>query len=134
MRETLTRRQQQLIAAMLQHTSLAKAAAAAHVPESTAHRWLTQPEFVVELRHARRKLTERATTNLQAGAPLCAAKLIQLALDAEMPPTIQLAAASRVLELAFRGEELQDIQERIAALETRLGEGHQPPRKGLKLA
>jgi hypothetical protein len=93
---------------------------------------MTQPEFVAELRRARRALTERATTVLQAGAAMCATKLVTMALDKDMPPSIQLAAASRVLELAHRGEELQDIQAELAELREMLADVPAP--KGLRAA
>jgi hypothetical protein len=113
----ITRRQEVFIASLLQHTSVTKAAQAVNVPESTAWRWLnSSPEFNAAYRIARRKLTENATRVFQSAASMCAAKLVQMAMDAKLPPGIQFAAASRVLELAYRGEEIEDIQAQMAEL------------------
>lgn len=113
----LTRRQEAFIASLLKHASVTKAAEAANVPESTAWRWLnSSPEFNDAYRKARRKLTENATRVFQSAATTCAAKLVQMALDVTLPPGIQFAAASRVLDLAYRGEEIQDVQIEIAEL------------------
>jgi Helix-turn-helix domain of transposase family ISL3 len=113
----ITRRQEAFIALLLQHTSVTKAAEAANVPASTAWRWLnSSPEFNAAYRSARRKLTENATRVFQSAAAACAAKLVRMALDVTLSPSIQFAAASRVLELAYRGEEIEDLQAEIAEL------------------
>jgi hypothetical protein len=112
----ISRRQEGFIALLLQHTSSTKAAEAAGVPMSTAWRWFNQPEFNDAYRVARRKLTENATRVFQSYATACAAKLVRMALDVTLPPGIQFAAASRVLDLAYRGQELEDILVEIAEL------------------
>ena len=51
---------------------------------------------------------------------MCARKLCAMALDASLNPAIQLAAASRVIEYAFRGEEIEDLAIEIAELRERI--------------
>ena len=119
----LTRRQEALITALLQHASVTKAAGAANIPESTAWRWLnSSPEFNEAYRRARRKLTENATRVFQSAATHCAAKLVHMALVPTMPVGIQYACASRVLDLAYRGEEIEDLQAEVDELKATLAE------------
>ena len=113
----LTRRQEAFIASLLEHATVKKAAQAANVPESTAWRWLnSSPEFNSAYRKARRKLSDNTTRVLQMASAACAVKLARMAHDETLPPGIQYAAASRVIELANRGEEIQDLQAELEVL------------------
>ena len=134
MRKILTQRQRALISALLEHATVARASEVAGVPLSTAHRWMTQPEFSAAVRASRRVLTDRATNILQNSMMQCAAKLRKMALDESLPPSIQFAACVRVLELGFRGEELQDIQAQLDELKEIVGVDTPPAPKRLKAA
>lgn len=57
-----------------------------------------------------------------------------MALDVELPPGIQFAAASRVVELAFRGEEIQDIQAELDELKELVAQATEGAQKGLRVA
>lgn len=127
-KKELSRRQELAITALLQYGAVSKAATACGVPESTLWRWMQQKDFSSAYRVARRTLMERSTAILQQASMMAAAKFVQLMQDPEIPPYVQLAAARSVLEFARQGQEIEDIQERIAVLEENLL-GEQPPGK-----
>lgn len=96
---------------------------------------MQQPEFVAALRASRRVLTDRATSILQISMVVCAAKLRKMALDESFPPSIQFAACVRVLELGYRGEELNDLQAEVDELKQILAQATDArARKGLRVA
>lgn len=122
----LRAKQRALISALLEHATVARASEVTGVPLSTAHRWMQQPEFVAALRSSRRVLTDRATAILQISMTVCAAKLRKMALDESLPPSLQFAACCRVLELGYRGEELNDMQAEIDELKETLAQVTEP--------
>jgi DNA-binding MurR/RpiR family transcriptional regulator len=134
MNESLTRRQEALITSLLQHGTVSRAAAAAHVPESTAWRWMQQKEFSDAYREARRTITERANALLQQVSTEAAVGLIEMMRDTSLPPTLRFTIKRAVLELARSGEELSDVQGSIAELKELLTESVDmtPKRKKLR--
>lgn len=119
-RKELTRRQESAILALLQHASVSKAATVSNVAESTLWRWMQLKDFASAYRAARRTLMERSTALLQQASTMAAAKLIRLMEDPSVPPYVQLTAARSVLEFGRQGQEIEDMQERIAAVEEAL--------------
>ncbi len=131
--KTLTRRQDALITALLQHGTVARAAEASHVPVSTAWRWLQQRDFADAYRDARRTITERASAVLQQASTEAAAGLIHMMRDESLPPPLRFTIKRAVLELARSGEELADVQGSIAELKDMLREPPVPAaRKSLR--
>jgi hypothetical protein len=131
-KKELTRRQELAITALLQHGGVSRAALASNIPESTLWRWMQQKDFAIAYRAARRTIMERTTALLQQASTMAAAKLINMITDDSVPPYVQLAAARSVIEFGRQGQEIEDIQERITALEEAL-EIEQPKGKLLAL-
>lgn len=115
----LTGRQEGLITALLQHPTLANAASAANVPESTARRWMRDARFVRAYRDARRQAVEHSATILQAATPAAVAALLRNVGEGA-PAAIQLRAAAIILEHAMRAIEMTDYSERVEAVEAEL--------------
>jgi hypothetical protein len=133
MREKLTRRQDALITALLQHGTVARAAEASHVPISTAWRWMQQKDFADAYRDARRTITERASAVLQQASTEAAAGLVMMMRDDSLPPMLRFTIKRAVLELARSGEELSDVQGAISELKLLLREPPVPiTRKNLR--
>lgn len=120
----LTSRQEALVAALLEHPTVASAAAYASVPETTARRWLRDPRFVRAYRDARRRAVEHAGAVIQAATPAAVNALLR-ALQESSPPALQLRAAQLVLEHAAKAVELVDLVERVEQLEAMLAEQQQ---------
>lgn len=113
--EKLTRKQEQAVAALLEHTSLARAGAAVGVSEKTLRRWLKEPRFREAFGEARRRLLDDAVRALQRGAAAAVAALLRELGAAKSADVIRAAVA--VLDRAFAGTQLMDLEERLAALE-----------------
>jgi hypothetical protein len=114
--ETLTPAQYKAVSALLSEPSVRKAAEVAGVKERTVYHWLKVPAFADEYRSARREATLQAIARIQQYSGHAAATLVQL-MAVGNPAAIRLAAASKILDLAIKSVELDDLAARLAALE-----------------
>jgi hypothetical protein len=114
--EALTPAQYKAVSALLSEPTVRKAAEVAGVKERTVYNWLKLPAFADEYRSARREATQQAIARLQQYSGHAAATLVQL-MAAGNPAAVRLAAASKVLDLAIKWVELEDITARLDALE-----------------
>ena len=96
------------------------AAKTAGVSERTAFRRLEDPSFRRRVAEARDAMVSRAVARLSATSTLAADTLREL-LKARSE-TVRLGAARAVLELGAKLREHEELAERIAALEERLGD------------
>jgi hypothetical protein len=112
-----SRKEERMILALLEHARVDQAAAAAGVSEATMWRRLRDPNFQEALREARREAFSRAIARLQQAGSEAAATLLRIMCDNKAPGATRVRAAVSVLEMAFRGIELEDMQGRIRRLE-----------------
>ncbi len=121
---SLRPRQTKLIAALLQSKSIADAAAACHIGERTAYKWLRLPEFVSALRAAETDAIGQAVTALVADMH---ANLSTLRGLRDTPPIdkpeLSLRAAIALDNSLLRWRELLDVETRLARLEEALLHG-----------
>ncbi len=117
-----SRKREGAIAALLAHPTIAGAATAAGVSEATLLRWLKEPEFAAEYRASRRQAVEVAIALLQKASGAAVATLVSVMQDTEKPGNVRLMAARSVLDMAFKGMEMQDMEVRLAVLEEALAE------------
>ena len=92
----------------------------AGVSEATAYRRLAEPDFRGRIAEARADMVSRAVARIGATSTLAADTLREL-LKARSE-TVRLGAARAVLELGAKLREHEELAERIAALEDRLGD------------
>lgn len=114
--DTLTPAQHKAVSALLTEPSVRKAAEASGVKERTLYTWLRQPDFGAAYRAARREATQQAIARLQQMSGAAAVVLCQLMASGN-PAPVRLAAASKVLDMAIKSVELEDLQARLEALE-----------------
>jgi DNA-binding transcriptional MerR regulator len=112
----LTAKQEKGVAALLNAATIKGAAEEAGVSERTIHTWLNEPAFEAAYRTARRDAIKLATTRLQIVSSAAVGVLCQLTRP-EHPPAVRLGAASKILDLALKSVELDDLQVRLEALE-----------------
>jgi hypothetical protein len=74
----------QLVVALLQHTTLEKAAAAVGISATTAWRISKTPEFLQEQQHAGRKVYEHSLDRLQFGSSAAVSTILGLMTDPEV--------------------------------------------------
>ena len=112
-----TRKREQAIAALLEHPTIAAAASAVGIGEKTLRRWLAEPEFQADYRAARERAVRMAVGRLQ-GLRSTATETLHRAMTCGTPTT-EVRAAVAVIEHGFKGAELVDLAERVAALESK---------------
>jgi hypothetical protein len=106
--ERLSRKQEQAVAALLEHATIRAAAAAVPVHERTLRQWMRAPAFAAAYRRARRELLDAAVGRIQAATATAVDTLLAVAKDGAKDGD-RVRAAVALLEHAFRGVEQADV-------------------------
>ena len=114
------RKKEAAIAALLSEATIAGAAKKAGISESSMLRWLKDEEFQVEYRKARRESVSAAISMLQHASGQAVTTLVEVMLDPESTGSVKISAARTVLESSLKAIELEDLAERIEAVEAAL--------------
>ena len=109
-----------LIAQLAAGNSHEKVAAAVGCCTATISRRLRDPKFRAALDEARRQLFENAFGRVTAAGQAAASTLISL-LSRDTPPAVRLGASRTLLESSCKFRETHELEERLRALEDRLG-------------
>src|SRR2546428_4857936 len=117
--EKLKRKQDQAVAALLLHPTLATAAKAVGVGEKTLWRWLRDEGFSAAYREARREAVSQAIARLQQVATEAVDALRGVMSDMAVPAPARVSAAKVVLEMAVKAVEVEDLEHRLKALEAK---------------
>lgn len=98
-----------------------QAAAAAGISVRTAQRRLKDPDFCRQIQETRASMLDACVGKL-ANAALDAADTLQTLIKRSESEKTKLAAARAILELFPKLQQLQEFEQRLAALEARLEE------------
>ena len=120
--EKLTRKQDQAIAALLTCASILDAARQSGVAEVTLYRWLKQEGFQAAYTDARRAVVQQAIVQVQQATGEAVETLRAIMQDVNAPASARVSAARTVLETAIKVVELEDVEQRLAALEAQCQE------------
>ncbi len=115
--ENLSPNQAKALSALLTHLSIAEAASACGLNERTVRRYLEDATFSAEYLRARRLLVSQTTGQLQAATGEAVGALRAVMEDQAAPASARVAAARVVLELSYKGVEVEDLARRVEALE-----------------
>lgn len=115
--ETLAPNQQQAIIALLNESTVKRAAEVVGVNEKTIHRWMDEPAFDAVLRHSRQQAFKQAMSIAQKYAPTALGVLISIATNAKLSPSARVAAAAHVARFSREAIELDDLAARLQQLE-----------------
>lgn len=113
----LTSRQERAIDALLHDPTLARAAATVGINERTLRRWTRTPVFRSALLRARREAFSQAIGLTQRYAPVAVATLVKVMNDTGAGASAKVTAAAILLKFGREGIELEDLAERVEALE-----------------
>lgn len=114
-------KQERFAIALMSTNTIKDAYTMAKITNSTAHKYLNDPDFSAYYMQLRREAMAQATNKLQQSAILAIETLKNVMEDAEnSTSSARVQAARTVLENAYRGLEIDDIQHRIEQLEGRL--------------
>ena len=111
------RQREQLILALLQHSTIEKAAAAIGVSLSTAWRIRRTPEFRKEYLEARRESVFHGLERIQQGCGAAASTLLKIMLDPANPANSRVRAAASVILHSRQLLETEDFELRLQRLE-----------------
>ena len=119
---SLTPRQEQSITALLCTGTLQAAAEASGIHEKTLRRWLRDDRsFQMAYREARRQVVQQAIVQVQQATGDAVETLRKVMQDADAPASAKVSAAKTILDTAIKAIELEDLEQRIVALETQQG-------------
>ena len=114
--EKRSRKTEQFIAALLTEPTIEAAAKKVGIGEVTAWRWMKDRAFGDQYREARREAMRRTTARLQ-GASLEAVDALREIQHAGESESARVSAARTILEQALKATDLEDVQQRLDALE-----------------
>jgi hypothetical protein len=92
------------------------------ISERTAYRRMEKPEFKNELQQLRSEMVVRSAAALTAATTEAVRVLLDLMKASNTGP-VRLGAARSVIELGAKLREMVELEERIKALEERVGDG-----------
>ncbi len=112
----LSPRQERAIIEILAAPSLEEARRRVHASKSAFYGWLKDAGFKAELKRQREAMTAQAFERLQAGLARAVDKLLDL-LEKGKEQT-QLRSAQTILDQSLKVKELQELEERLSAVES----------------
>jgi hypothetical protein len=115
--DLLPAKQMRAMLALLEHPTLKEAAAAVGVGETTLWRWSQEPSFKAAYMDARREAVKQSIAHLQSATGEAVTCLRDVMKSAKASDAAKVSAARAVLEMAMKSVELEDLAERVAALE-----------------
>ena len=120
--EKLSHKQERAIAALLVAHSITAAAQQIGVNENTLLRWLKDAAFEAAYKEARRAVVQQAIVRMQQLCSQVVTKIEEIIDDPTAPAISRVTAMKTVLEMSWKAIELEDIEQRLAALEAQ-GQG-----------
>ena len=111
---------EKIIVALLTQPTVKEAASSVNVSERTIYRMLKEDGFQEEYRSAKREVVGQAIARLQQISSEAADALREVYMDKGNPASSRVSAAKCVLEMSLRALELEQLEERIEALEERI--------------
>jgi hypothetical protein len=122
--EKRSRKQEQFIAALLSYPTVEAAAKAVGIGKVTAWQWRKDPVFTERYREATREAMRQAAARLQGAACESVDTLRAIQSKAESEAA-RVSAARTILDMAVKAADLDDVQQRLDALEQALKERQQ---------
>jgi len=114
----ISTKQQKLISLLLTERTIDAACQKAKVAPTTYWRWMREAGFLREYRNARRGILENTVAKLQS-IVFGAIDTLERNLSCENP-SVEVRAASIVLEQSIKGLEMLDLEARVETLESLL--------------
>lgn len=96
--------------AMLTEKNIEQAYKKAEISKTTAYKYLKDDNFKAELLKAKREIMSQVTTQLQQKALSAVQVVAEIMTSKESPDFARLQAAKTILDNAYKGLELEDLQ------------------------
>lgn len=117
-----------MLLALVRHGTVAAASRACKVAQSTIYRHLEDADFKHKLRSLRSEMLEHAFQSIQDSTQDAARTLRELMNNEKCPFVVRASVARTVMELAVKGAEIQEFQQRLEHLEANLNKLEEKPR------
>lgn len=114
---TLKPKQEKFLMALVSEPSITKAIEKAGIAKKTAYKYLKDEAFNREYMQLRQDMAGRTTSLLLQASGRAVEVLYQVMDDEKVSPYARVQASKTVLEMAYRGFELENLQTRIEQLE-----------------
>lgn len=114
---SLTPKQAHFLEAMLSSQTIEKAIEKSGISRATAFKYLKDDEFKETLREHQKQLMQNTTTRLQSLTSLALDKLEEYMNDPQTSAHSMNMLINTVLQYAYKGYELQEIEERVNEIE-----------------
>lgn len=118
--ERWSRRHMEAVLALVSEPTVKAAAEKIGISETTMWRWMQREDFREQYRGARRQVVDVALINLQQTAGEAVATLRRLLTCGQ--PHVEARAAVAILDQTIKAVELEDLDQRLKALEDHLAE------------
>ena len=115
----MERKKEKVIACLIAQPTITLAAQEAKISQSTMFRWLNDSDFQAAYRKAKREIVNHALTQVQKSVTKAVETLLDV-MGNGVVESAKVSAAKAILELAIRAVEIEDLDERIEALEERM--------------
>jgi len=110
-------RMDRLIVALLENSTLEKAAAWLQISTATLWRWTQQEDFQEAFLKARRQAFSKSVSRLQHASGAAVSTLLTVMADRTAPHASRVRAADSVLDRGMKAIELEDLEARLQRLE-----------------
>jgi hypothetical protein len=111
------RLKEQAISALMTSPTIEAAADQVEVDKSTLYRWLDRDDFQRDYKRARREALTRSIARLQKASTEAVETLQEVMNDTDAKDSTRVRAAEKVMKFAIEAAEIEDMQERLDALE-----------------
>jgi hypothetical protein len=112
------RKMEAAVTALLSQRTQDDAAHIAGVSIATLQRWQKLPEFQAAYRDAKRAAFGQSVARLHQMSSAAVSTLGKVMVDPKTPPATRVRAADSILNHTAKAIEIEDIEARVAALET----------------
>jgi pantoate kinase len=124
----LTRKQEEVIVALLSQRNVEEAARVTKIGSRTIYRWLKDPAFDRAFRESKRATFSQAIARLHQMSSAAVSTLGKVMVDANTPASTKVRAADSILNHTIKAIENEEIEARLSELE-RAAEASKPPRR-----
>lgn len=113
----LSKKQLNFLTALLVSPNIIEATKKANVSNTSAHKWLKDPDFLSEYNRLKSELMTHTTAQLQAITSKAVKTLAEIVEDTDAPSNARVQSARTILEYAYKGHEIAEVIERLERLE-----------------
>lgn len=103
--------------ALLSEPTTIQAYQKANISEKTAYVWLKDTDFQMYFKQLRLDFIKNTTAKLQANTTRAVDTLVNIMENENLSALARVQSARTILEFAYKGVEIEDIQERLDKLE-----------------